>query len=149
MTGPPSFDYTFETTADGAGRRRRSLKEMPSFREQVHTKDYSAHHQRAVLLIWQASQALSRRDDLQRIKQRLSMNREILHEDPSTKPWLRKLSSVDQHVEPPRRVSFDRNHHSGGLYEASPARIVSEEHHAKSESSSERDSAIMESSFEY
>ena len=46
-----SFDYTGRTT-----NRRPSLKEMPSFREE-------------------ASKALNRREDLQRIKDRLMANR--------------------------------------------------------------------------
>ena len=49
------------------------MKEMPSFRDE-------------------ASRALNRRDDLTRLKERLSFNRDILHADPATKPWLRKTS---------------------------------------------------------
>ena len=67
-----SFDYTGAST-----NRRPSLKEMPSFRAE-------------------ASKALNRREDLQRIKDRLSFNREILHADPASKPWL-KMKHASPH----------------------------------------------------
>merc|ERR1719422_407872 len=56
--------------------RRVSLREMPSFRND-------------------ASKALDRRDDLQKLKAKLSFNREILHSaDPASQPWLRKTSGA-------------------------------------------------------
>jgi hypothetical protein len=32
------------------------------------------------------------REDLQKLKAKLSFNRDILHQDPASKPWLRKTS---------------------------------------------------------
>ena len=48
-----------------------------------------------ISLLSQASKALDRRDDLQKLKAKLSFNREILHSaDPASKPWLRKTSGA-------------------------------------------------------
>ena len=76
-----SYDYTGRST-----NRRPSLKEMPSFRSE-------------------ASRAIDRRDDLARLKERLSFNRDLLNNaDPNSKPWLRK-SSMPIRESPPRGVA--------------------------------------------
>ena len=76
--------------------RRVSLREMPSFRNDVSRANT---HQVTLpiinLSLSQASKALDRRDDLQKLKAKLSFNREILHSaDPASKPWLRKTSGA-------------------------------------------------------
>lgn len=115
-----SYDYTGRTQ-----NRRPSLKEMPSFRNE-------------------ASKALDRRDDLARLKERLSFNRDLLNGDPASKPWLRKSSvpirespprvaSVQQHKQgtppPDARTLYhqlyeDDHHHHHHLHTATPATVV-------------------------
>ena len=76
--------------------RRVSLREMPSFRNDV-SQSVPATTRSCLTLLprAQASKALDRRDDLQKLKAKLSFNREILHSaDPASKPWLRKTSGA-------------------------------------------------------
>ena len=79
--------------------RRVSLREMPSFRNDVSSVAHffigTTDTHRLLLVLPQASKALDRRDDLQKLKAKLSFNREILHSaDPASKPWLRKTSGA-------------------------------------------------------
>ncbi|XP_040567316.1 uncharacterized protein [Lepeophtheirus salmonis] len=84
--------------------RRPSLREQPSYREEV-------------------VKALNRREELAKLKERLSSSRDLLAADPSTKPWMktrtRRISSevvkeddnapqyrrILKPDSPPRRVS--------------------------------------------
>ena len=81
----------------------------------------------------QASKALDRRDDLQKLKAKLSFNREILHSaDPASKPWLRKTSGA---AAPIREIKDEVDAAAGGpraagrmdemysLHTASPAQV--------------------------
>lgn len=86
---------TSSQNSEVASVRRPSLKEMPSYRDE-------------------ASKALNRREELTRLKDRLSSDREILNADPSTKPWLRRSSSRQEGLTP---LTED------GTYTASPAMI--------------------------
>lgn len=98
-------------TSFSYANRKTSLKELPSYREQ-------------------ASQALNRQDELRKIKERLSLNRDLLHGDPSSKPWLRKTSlpvrkSPEQLERRHREAAEFEPTHLTGTYTATPAQIVS------------------------
>lgn len=107
-----------QKSLETSSMRRPSLKEMPSYKDE-------------------ASRALNRREELQRLKERLSSgraymdwtlymkdnqwtldisDREILNADPASKPWLRRLSSRQDNLRP---LVED------GTYTASPAVVFS------------------------
>ena len=84
-----------------------------------------------MLVLPQASKALDRRDDLQKLKAKLSFNREILHSaDPASKPWLRKTSGA---AAPIREIKDEADAGHGraagrmdemySLHTASPAQV--------------------------
>merc|ERR1712061_659728 len=73
MTGAEA-DLDSATPAGKESPRKPSLKEQPSYLKEVST-------------------ALNRREDLLKMKQRLSSN-SIRDLDPATKPWMRRSTSV-------------------------------------------------------
>ena len=107
------YDYhrrtSYSTTSVTGNNRSPSLREMPSFRDE-------------------ASKALNRREELQKLKERLSFNRDILHADPSSKPWLRK-PSVPIRSSPGRDTGLVNPSSAGvdqlySLHTASPAHVL-------------------------
>lgn len=107
----------------GGADRRPSLREMPSFRDE-------------------ASKALDRRSDLQKIKDRLSFNREILHgSDPASKPWLRKPATVPVRTSPQREqrsTTRDSMEQLYSVHTAAPANISEEDEEEEEEEAHEK-----------
>eukprot|EP00096_Caligus_rogercresseyi_P008986 TRINITY_DN2966_c0_g1_i1.p1 TRINITY_DN2966_c0_g1~~TRINITY_DN2966_c0_g1_i1.p1 ORF type:complete len:148 (+),score=51.09 TRINITY_DN2966_c0_g1_i1:183-626(+) len=64
--------------------RRPSLREQPSYKDEV-------------------ARALNRREELSKLKERLSSSRDLLSADPSTKPWMRaRVHRLSNSSEPPK-----------------------------------------------
>merc|ERR1712098_953937 len=85
---------TLVTAPTPVDLRKKSLKEQPSYLKEV-------------------SVALSRREELLRLKERLSSAKLLLDADPSTKPWLltRSLSFKDGEEQPknePPKVPLEK-----------------------------------------
>ena len=70
--------------------RKPSLKELPSYLREV-------------------SVALNRREELLRLRERMSSTRLLLELDPSTKPWLQARSISNSSLYSIRKVSSESN----------------------------------------